>query len=385
MRAATRVRTRDRQALAGWLAVLLMLALCAACSVPTVAASGTEALAAPFDVVRQRALWGRDVAAFGSCPEAPVPVRDVIRGVYYADRANSVRKSGEFQQTMAALTPLWAFSGALNAMADDHVVAADPDPARAHCVLAWLDRWAAGGAMLGETSTWAHYDKLWGAGVGAAVAYLKVRDTPGLDASQRRRVEAWLAELARVTIAQNEAYNAWRDARGLGRSSLSYWTAAYAALAGIAAGDRALLDWGIATARTGLAAIGPDGVMAPELERKGRAFAYHVWSLEPLALVAAAAAANGIDLMGVNDGALTRVLRFMVAMREKPETFAALAGIAQQHDSDPAKWPARDSAAALEIINRLRPDAGLASLLAPLRPVASRFSGGNFTVLFGAR
>lgn len=384
MRAATDDRLESGPP--GLRAALLLAAFLIALPTPTQAQAQTGGrLAAPFDVERQNAMWSREISPLQICAPPPAPVRDVIRGVYYSDADNSVRKPDEFAKTMTALAPLWTYSGALNAMADDHVAARQADRGRAACVLLWLDHWAAGGALLGEISTWAHYDKLWGAGIGAAMAYLKVRDTPGLDDAQRRRVEAWLVAIARATIPENEKYAAWRDERRLGRSALSYWTASFVVLAGIAANDRALFDWAIAVVRSGLAEVTAEGLLPAELARKGRAFAYHVWALEPLAVVAAAGAANGIDLGAEQNGALHRLVAFMLEMRAAPERFEALAGIAQQPDSDPARWPTKDGAAALEIINRLVPNARIEQLIAPLRPASSKLSGGNFTVLFGVR
>lgn len=368
------------------LTACLALAILPLAATRAAAVNGKGPLAAPFDVAGQRAMWGRDVAPLGACPAAPEPVRDVIRGVYYKDGANSVRDPVEYRRTINAVEPLWAYSGALSRMANDHVASIRPDPARAVCVLAWLDRWAAGGALQGEISTWAHYDLLWGTGISAAMAYLKVRDTPGLDPGQRRRVEKWLAALARTAIKENERYNAWRDVWKPGRSSLSFWTAAYSAVAGIAADDRALFDWGVAIVRLGLAgSITAEGALSSELDRAGRSFAYHVWSLEPMMIVAVAAHANGIDLTAEHDGALVRMVRFMLRMRAEPERIAILAGSPQQNDSDPRRWPSKDSAAALEMFQRLRPSAEVDRLITPMRPISSKFSGGDFTLLFARK
>lgn len=366
----------------GFSAVLMLASVAVAVAGVPSPAAAARGLNPPFDVARQRAAWGKVVPPLGRCPAAPSAPRDLVKPDFYVNKGASVADPKKKAAALDLLAPLWAFGKALNAMADDVVRARHPDPARAACVLAWLDAWARAGALGGEISTWGRYDTLWACEIAAGMAFLKVRDQPGLDAAAKARVAAWIEGLARKAVADNTAFNAGRDQRRQPRTNLSYWTAAGAAVAAVIADKRDLYDWALATVRAGLATTRADGALPGEMERQARAFVYHIWGLEPLMLVAATARANGDDLMADNGAALPRVVRFMLAARADPAAFEKLAGHAQQADSIPSRWPRRDNAAALEIYLALQPDADVERLVAPLRPVSTQFSGGDFTLLF---
>lgn len=344
-----------------------------------------DRLAPPFEVAGQRSAWGKVVPPLGVCPAVPAPVRDLVKPDFYVNKGASVADPKKKAAALDLLAPLWAYGRALNAIADDYVRASNPDPLRAACVLAWLDAWAEADALGGEVSTWGRYDTLWACQIAVGMAFLKVADADGLDPHARARIAGWLEGLARKAVTANDAFNAGRDLQRRPRTNLSYWTAAGAAVAAVAAGRRDLYDWAVRTVRAGLATTRPDGAMPGEMERQARAFVYHIWGLEPLMLVAAIARANGDDLLAENDRALPRVVRFMLTARRDPAAFEALAGHAQQADSKPERWPRRDNAAALEIYLSLEPDAEVERLVAPLRPVSTQFSGGDFTLLFHRR
>lgn len=361
---------------------LLAFAIGLAVTIATLPLRAEPSLLAPFDVAAQRAAWGKVVLPLGTCPPAPAAPRDLKKPDFYVNKGASVADPQKKAAALDLLAPLWAYGRALNAMADDVVRARDPDPARAACVLAWLDAWASADALGGEVSTWGRYDTLWACEIAAGMAFLKVRDVAGLDGAAKARVAAWIEGLARKAVADNSAFNAGRDRRRQPRTNLSYWAAAGAAVAAVVAGRRDLYDWALATVRAGLATTRPDGALPGEMERQARAFVYHIWGLEPLMLVAAIARANGDDLMAENDRALPRIVRFMLAARADPAAFEKLAGHAQQADSIPTRWPRRDNAAALEIYLALVADPDVERLVAPLRPVSTQFSGGDFTLLF---
>jgi poly(beta-D-mannuronate) lyase len=364
---------------------LLALAAGALLSAAAFAADAPPTLKAPFDVAGQRAAWGRIVLPLERCAEPPAAPRDLVRGDFYTDKSHSQADPGKRRAALDTLAPLWAFTKSVSEMADDYAGARQPDDARAACAVRWLDAWASAGALTGEISTWARYDTLWAAEIAAGLAYLKVRDAAGIDSGARRRIEAWIERLARAAVADNDKFNAYRDERRLPPHNFAYWTAAGAMVAAVAAGKRDLYDWGVKQARRGLASVGATGAMPGEMERKGRAFVYHVWALEPLMLAVAIAHANGDDLTKENGGALSRLVGFMLAAHRDPAAFEKIAGVPQQADSKPERWPRKDNAASLEIYLSLRPDAEIERLLKPLRPVTSQFLGGNVTLMFGKR
>lgn len=368
-----------------------LFAIAAILAIPVQAGQAADALKralpearllAPFDVAAQRKRWGKVTPPLAGCPAPPQGPRDLVREDFYTNKSHSVADPAKKRATLDKLAPLWEFTRVVNVMADEFVMSQPADASRAACVLTWLDAWAKADALTGEISTWARYDTLWAAEIGAGMAYLKVRDATRLDSQAKARVENWLVKVARLAVTDNDKFNAGTDQRRQPRSNLSYWTAAGAAVAGIAANDRALYDWSLETVRRGLSFVTPEGAMPAEMSRQARAFVYHIWGLEPLMLVAACARANGGDVLQENEGALPKVVAFMLRARREPQWFEALAGFPQQADSHPERWPRKDSAAALEMFLALKPDPAVEAIVAPLRPVSTKFSGGNFTLLF---
>lgn len=368
----------------------LAKAVLAAVWLPCCAPAQAEGLKAPFDVARQRLVWGVVRAPLAQCPPPPASQRDLIREDFYVDKSHSVADAGKRKAALDTLAPLWAYTKALSEMADAYVatlaLANQPaDLSRAQCVIAWLDAWASGEALTGEISTWARYDTLWACQIAAGLAYLKVRDAPGIAPAARTRIEGWIERLARAAVSDNDKFIAYRDSRKLPPHNLSYWTATAAMVAAVVAGKRDLYDWGLAQTRRGLGSVRGDGALPGELERKARAFVYHIWSLEPLMLAVAIAHANGDGLLAQNDHAARRLVRFMLAARADPAAFEGIAGAPQQADSKPERWPRKDNAAALEIYLSLEPDAEMAALVKPLRPVRSQFIGGDVTQTFAGQ
>lgn len=346
------------------------------------AEDGRAALKAPFDVAAQRATFGKVLLPLERCPVPPPAPRDLIREDFYVNKSHSVADPAKRKATLDTLAPLWSFTKAVGDMADGHVMARPPEPSRARCTIVWLDAWAKAQALTGEVSTWARYDTLWATEIGAALAYLKVRDTPGLDAAAKSRIEHWIVRLARAAVTDNDKFIAYRDQRKLNPVNLTYWTAAAAMLAAVVSGERDLYAWGVRNTRRGLVSVRADGALPGEMERQARAFVYHVWAMEPLMLAVSLAAANGDDLTHENNDAVTRIVRFMLAARADPQAFEKIAGHSQQADSKPERWPRKDNATSLEIYLSLRPDPEIEKLVKPLRPVTSQFLGTNTTLTF---
>ena len=129
-------------------------------------------------------------------------------------------------------------------------------------------------------------------------------DALAVDDPRRPRIAAWLAALA----ADGRAFIESRPEAASSSANHRYWNGLGAAAAGVAAGDQSLLDWGIESARIGLAQVNDQGFLPRELNRGKRARDYHIYAIAPLVLIAEIAAAQGIDLYAEQDGALARAV-----------------------------------------------------------------------------
>lgn len=344
------------------------------------AQAAAESYKAPFELSEQRAIFGRPLARLQGCPQPPAPIRDHTYEVFYSDSAQSVRDEAKFRAQLDRAKGLRDYTSALNRMADDYVASKPPDPARAACVLEWLQAWAEGGALLGKVESWARWDTLWFVHVGASLAYLKIRDDPSLDPAAKRKVTTWLGQMARAAIGTWQTI--WGSRPTAPINNHSYWVGASAVLAGVAGGDRELFDFGVKMARRGLASVTPEGALPGELRREGRAFYYHLWAMEPLMLIVATARANGIDLSRENNAALDRIVGLLLRAHADPGLFQKLTGARQTDDA--AAWPqGAHQIGFAEIYLHFNANEGLNRLVARLRPVNVPYIVGNYTLLFG--
>jgi poly(beta-D-mannuronate) lyase len=347
-----------------------------------VRAAVPDLLKPPFDEAKQRAIWGRVLPPLASCPLPPPAVKDLTHVIFYSDRAQSVVDSEKLKQNMENSKGIRNFAIALNRMADEYLVSSPPDPARAACVVKWLSSWAQDGALLGNVEFWARFDTIWFGAIPTNFAYQKVKNDPSLDASERMKVERWLANVARAGIAGEQARESQPGATKVG--NILYWVGAAAILAGVSSNDKALFNYGIEAGRRGLSTVTPDGLLPAELERKGRAFSYMTWAAEPMSLIAATAKANNVDLAGENNGALARFFGFFMRAKDDPGMLERITGTRQ--DFDPAKWPkGGGDITFVETYLSIAKNAELESLAQRMRPVINPMFAGNYTQLFSQR
>lgn len=351
----------------------LLAALSALAALPS---ARSEPLRGLFDPSLARRDAALDTRAGALCPDPPAPVIDLSDIVFYTDSANSVVSRELFRQRLELSRSLREFSAAVTGRADLYLLAAAPAEADATCVGRWLRAWADAGALLGKVTTWARYDTLWFGQIPLAVAYLKVRHSPSIDSETHATLRRWLGDVARAAVT-DQAKPAFRNRL----TNIRAWTAAGAAVGGLAGDDRELFDYAVAQARAILGTVTAEGALPAEMARGARAFLYHNWALEPLTLVALAAERNGVALAGEGDGALGRVGEFVLKSAREPEFIARLAGAEQDNLRD--GWPDRHSLAWVERLLAVRPSEAAEALLAQRRPVGSAVTGGDWSRALG--
>ncbi len=309
---------------------------------------------------------------FAICPRPPPAVINLRDVVFYTDAANSVLSTDKWQERRALTTPIRSFAKTVTRMADDFVQTRPLSSARARCVATWIEAWAQAGAFLGEVSTWARYDTLWFGQIQLAVAYLKVRHDPAISAETHRTIQTWLSAVARAAVAEQDTPQFQGKL-----TNIRAWTAAAAAVAGVAANDRALLDYAVTTTRAILQTVTTDGALPAELARGRRAFIYHIWALEPLALTTLIAERNGMLLAKENDNALRRVFEFVLRAQTDPKQLVELSGVEQ--DDSANQWPRPWELGAFEMFLSIETHPAIEALIRRRRPIESPFTGGDWS------
>jgi len=334
-----------------------------------------DPLRSPIDVEARRALVGRSIGSF-TCESPVPPVREILADSFYTDPEHSIVDPDREAAHKRAVKPLQNFLAGLTRMSDRFVASAPPQPEAARCALLWLDAWAQADAMLGKVTQQGRYERKWML-AGVALAYLKIRDAPDLDARAKARVQAWLA---RLMAAVKPDYD---RPPGRGHSSVInnhlYWAALAVAAGAIATDDHDAFVWAIGKYRFALAQITDEGMLPLEIARGRRALHYHGFAVAPLVLLAEIGTANGIDLYGEWDGALRRLVARVVEGVNDPGSFARRTGRTQDLAGGPSGW----HLAWAEIWYARTRDASLVPLIQRFRPMRNNWLGGDLTLTFG--
>lgn len=245
----------------------------------------------------------------------------------------------------------------------------------AQCSLLWLEDWAKAGALT-DIRNDKSYNTVGKYIAGMALAYLQIREVPGLREESKKTVEAWLVRMA-VDLA--EFHDGTPDSMS-SRNNHRYWSGLGIAAAGVAADRHDLFDWGMEAARVGLRQIGKDGTMPLEMRRQSRAREYHAYALAPLVMLAELGRVNGTDLYAEEDGALRRLAHLVLATVDDPAFFEKATGKKQQDYPDADTRASRLSW--LEPYHARFPGETGTKLLKEIRPVRSSFLGGNLTAIY---
>ena len=199
--------------------------------------------------------------------------------------------------------------------------------ARLECAIEWIDQWASADAL--ESEQFNHTGKSmrkWALGsLAGAWLRLKFSESQPLAAypQQSARIEAWFTRLAEHTVRE------WSDLPLRQINNHSYW-AAWSVMAVAVIDDRRdLFDWSVGQFRIAANQVDEQGYLANEMRRRQRALAYHNYALPPLAMIAAFAEANEVDLRGENHGALQRLAERVLQGARAPSTFAQRTGAKQ--------------------------------------------------------
>lgn len=245
------------------------------------------------------------------------------------------------------------------------------------CALDGLATWARADALMAKTED--HTGKSmrkWAlATFASSYVRLKFSSSHPLPAGDARvkDIEAWLGRLGDLAVQD------WKGHPLSKVNNHEYWAAWAVMATGVALDRRDFFDWALETYRTALGQVDRDGYLPNELARQTRALAYHNYALNPLAMLAAFAKANGVDVQ--RDGApLQRLAVRTLQGVDNPQAFEAKTGEKQEledlQENSKFAW--------LEAYCwTFTCDARIEQRMEDLRPLRTYRLGGNLTALFG--
>jgi poly(beta-D-mannuronate) lyase len=342
----------------------------------TVALAGIAALAAPPRVIAEQNLrspWDLSQVQITTSPyHCPAPIHlspDLTTDGFYSDSKSSIIDPVKWKAYAES-------SGPYKNLGDEAVTAADAyrttgSREAAQCVLGLLNTAAADGVFTGKMSSrQAYYVQGWVIGA-LAIAYLKVRGS-GLDHPEEATSQTnWMKTVARQTMDYYD--NARSKPGGEAENNHLYWAGVEVAAIAIAANDRSLFDWAIATYKNGVQQITPEGTLPLEMRRGQRALHYHLYAIAPLVYLAEFGEDNGIHLFAENDYALKRLVNLAVAGLAGSGYFDRETGIKQDTPKD---QPTAEAISWAKIYVKHFPDPQISVLLAQASSLSYMYLGG---------
>ncbi len=301
--------------------LLALLVAVAASLNGAVVHSQTGYLQPPFDINNLL----RDQATHSSrfiCKTPPSPVQDLTFGGFYKrGSGSSVVDRDALRKYRAARKPIDSFAKTVIKMSDRYLSTKQPAPEIAQCVFDWLRVWVKNRAFLGEVSRQGGYVRKWALGT-ISLAYLKIRDAQPFDMAEQKTIKKWIGDWADV-VRDDYSTGMHRSSRN---NNHAYWASWSVGLAGVVLNSRSHFNWMIERQHVAMRQIEDDGTLPLEMKRRSKALHYHVYSIQVLVMIATLAARNGINLYGIEDGALHRLVRRTVDGLSDPAYFVEKSG-----------------------------------------------------------
>lgn len=261
------------------------------------------------------------------CAATPDPVVSLDHGSRYEakDDSRSGLDEASNKEVNAQLKPVDDFVTDLALAANRAVSAKEDRPEAVACVLSGLAVWAKADALSKLESMNAQLSAP-SRIAGLAFAYAQVQ--PFLEPSEDRTlVEGWLTQRAEATMAYFDT-----DApKNASRNNLRAWAALAVARVGLTVENAKMIEWADASVRLVVCQAAPDGSLPLEMARRELALHYQLHALTPIVVTAALLQPSGHDLFLACDGAIHRMVGFVLAAFDDPEMVAGLAGEPQSY------------------------------------------------------
>lgn len=241
-----------------------------------------------------------------SCPAVPTPYTGSLQFTSKYEGSDSARATlnvaaeGKFREQIKDITDMERGTTKLitQYMRSGHKGDLD-------CALNWLTTWARADAL--ESADFNHTGKSmrkWALGsLSSSYLRLKFSSSRPLAAypQQAAQIEQWFGKLGTQVVSD------WSNLPLKKINNHSYWAAWSVMSTAVVTNRRDLFDWSVREFKVAASQVDAQGYLPNELKRRQRALSYHNYSLPPLAMIAAFAQVNGVDLRQENNGALQRL------------------------------------------------------------------------------
>ena len=253
-----------------------------------------------------------------SCP-VPAPLPRVLTSLdAYTDPANSIVDPTKLADELKAQMPIRRNEVALAQATTSFASSSVNSGFFADCIIWHLQRFALDDAFNGTT-------QFRGTGTVRLLsttplfAYMVLKSSNyEISSDVDALVRSWIIRLSE-NLLRYERENVYGN-------NISYWAGASLAAAAVALNDRRLLEAAIGIARSAIKKVSTQGLLPEEMARGTKALEYNLFATQALALIAAVAHSNGIDLYLEDDGALLRLMNTMAKVLLDPEYFIEIGG-----------------------------------------------------------
>lgn len=173
-----------------------------------------------------------------------------------------------------------------------------------NCAIEWLAYWAEENAFLNvEISPQGQAVRKWSL-ASLSNAYSHIQNTNWISASEKRKIESWLHNLAKQ-VMRDYRPDKTRVSRN---NNHQYWSAWSVMITGVITNDRKLYKWGIQNYKKAMQVMNKDGSLPLELARQSKAFHYHIFATAPLIMIAETAKVNGYNLYKYKQSRLSKLV-----------------------------------------------------------------------------
>jgi poly(beta-D-mannuronate) lyase len=303
------------------------------------------------------------------CPQAVHLSPDLATEGFYADSIGSVIDPVKMKAYAESSGPYKDLGNVAVAAADAFRTTGSKEAAA--CVRQLLNAAATDRVFTGKmSSTQAYFVQGWVIGA-LAISYLKVRDSGVIPTDEAKKIVAWMKEVAKQTLDFYEGRTAFTGTWQ--KNNHRYWAGVEIASIGIAANDRAMLEWAVAAYREGIDQITPEGTMSEEMRRGQRALHYHLYASSPLVYIAECGEDNGIHLYAERNHALQRLVTRSTTGLVDNKYFEQQSGVKQDAPNGPPT--AEEIGWAAAYVKRF-PDPTISSLIKQAPSLSYMYLGG---------
>jgi hypothetical protein len=248
-----------------------------------------------YNITRIRGQFGHNVAIDWKC-RADIPASPAV---FAPPRDNPATTTVD--ENKVYLQPLRDFDFRLSTITTDYLRSSTNSLAIASCALSWLDKWAVKDFMAKAPALTTNDPNWWQlqyerAFLGASIAqhYAAISAQPGLNATVKARVAAWIVRVANQTYS----FSIYREKNDptYRYNNIYAWMGLHMMVSGQATGNTTLINRGIYSFKACSSQIRADGLIKTELLRNEKAFWYHNYFLRPMYMMAEVMVNNGVNL-----------------------------------------------------------------------------------------